>query len=161
MSFSLDRADTQKYGLANGRLHNWRVGLTVFKNYPFFGTSMREYANIAKGYDSSWRTQSRTATLENDFISLLACTGVVGTLFFIAAASVVLFRIIRCLIKKIKRKQMHQLSNVWMPLTIVFIIGVTMLFTDAIVLTNTLQSALFWISLGVVLKQVEIINIER
>ena len=56
---------------------------------------------------------------------------------------------------------MHQLSNVWMPLTIVFIIGVTMLFTDAIVLTNTLQSALFWISLGVVLKQVEIINIER
>ena len=103
MSFSLDRADTQKYGLANGRLHNWRVGLTVFKNYPFFGTSMREYANIAKGYDSSWRTQSRTATLENDFISLLACTGVVGTLFFIAAASVVLFRIIRCLIKKIKR----------------------------------------------------------
>ncbi len=145
-SFDLDRKDYGNGELGNGRVYNWKVSLRVFKDYPLFGTSMRKYSVVVKNYDNSWRIQNSHPTLENDFFSLLVCTGVVGLILFLLSIVPIMKTILVGLWAN--RKSLGSVKTIWPALSISVVIGITTMFTDAVIFSNALQSVMFWISLG-------------
>lgn len=160
--FSLERHDLgANYELGNGRVFVWKISLKVFKDYPVFGTTMRGYKTIVKDYDDSVRSQNRDVTLENDFVSLLVCTGLAGLSIMLVIILIILTMIVRTVVYVVKRKQWQNLGKLWMALSIVLIVGVTTMSTDAIIFSNKLQSAIFWISLSIVLEQCRLTEKER
>ncbi|MBO1679273.1 O-antigen ligase family protein [Bittarella massiliensis (ex Durand et al. 2017)] len=144
--FDLERKDYGNGELGNGRVYNWKVSLKVFKDYPLFGTSMRKYSVIVKNYDDSWRIQNSYPTLENDFFSLLVCTGVIGLALFLLSIIPILKTILTGLWTN--RRSPELIKAIWPLLSISVVIGITTMFTDAVIFSNALQSIAFWIALG-------------
>lgn len=146
-SIDFNMSDTKKYGITNGRSYNWKVGFEVFRDYRLFGTTMRGYGVIAKKYDSGARTQSEYLTLENDFISIVICTGIVGSILMLTVILIIIYKLMSGLYYVIKNKNYEEMQNIWISLVIFAVIGISMAFTDAVIFSNTIQSFMFWSSL--------------
>ena len=134
--------------LGNGRVAHWKQALKVYPNYALFGTTMRGYMNAVTEVFPETAAKQKVYTIENDFVSLLACTGTVGFVIFMVFMFMVLGRIVNIAFKIFRDKDKALMSMVRVPLILVIIVAVSALFTDAIIFTNVVQSAVFWLSLG-------------
>ncbi len=138
--------------LGNGRIIHWKRALKVYPHYPVFGTSLRGYNHAVNSVFPNVSKIEKAVSLENDFITLLVCTGAVGLAIFFVFIIAALIKLINLIYKLFVDKDYENLDKFAYPLIIVLMIAMSAVFTDAIVFTNVLQSALFWISLGYILS---------
>lgn len=172
---SFERTDAIN-GVDNGRIDHWEQALEIFPNKPIFGTTIRgfqknqetiysiQYVEKVLKYqllvnEAKWNDDVacieqpvmpilEAYTIENDFLTLLVCTGIVGFLLF---AMIIIYTIIMMVMvyyKLFKDKRYNVIKSLTGPLAVVVCVAVTMLFTDAVVFTNVLQSLMFWIFLS-------------
>lgn len=150
---TLIRHDTPEngYPIGNGRFHNW--GVALFKAWPdyfAFGTTMRGYDTVVKKYDDTFNAQlSSDFTLENDFVSLAVCTGIIGLMLMLAFIILSIIRIIKLIIYMKKQNKTCDLRDDSIYITVIAIVGSAMFLLDGIVFVNALHAFVFWNCLGV------------
>lgn len=153
VELSFERTDyVEGSELGNGRLLHWQRALKVFPHYPVFGTTLRGYNNAVNVTFPDVNKSEKAFSLENDAITLLVCTGVVGLAIFLAFVIYVVTKVFSILITLFKEKDCESLQKISCPLAICLAVAASAAFTDAIIFTNVVQSAMFWICLGYVLS---------
>lgn len=136
--------------IGNGRFLLWHDALQVFKHRPLWGTSMRGYGYyVEKFVPEGWNSGDLGLTIHNDFVSCLTCCGIIGLIVFVIAICKIMYVIIKTLKFYCKDERFFSL---WSAFIIVAIIGCTMVFSDAILFSNTIQSFIFWITIGYLLN---------
>lgn len=72
---------------SNGRTHFWQVALEIFRDYPLLGAGLESFGTAFTRYDT-WNGFYRVEQAHNDYLQILAETGVIG--FACAAAFIYL-----------------------------------------------------------------------
>jgi O-antigen ligase len=75
---------------SNGRLHFWQTSLEIIKNNLFFGVGLDAFAMAYTRYDT-WNGAFRVERAHNDYLQILAETGIAGLILVIAFLAI-LFR---------------------------------------------------------------------
>ena len=138
--------------IGNGRITHWMMGLNVFNNHKWFGTSIRGYLDTVESEFPDAEEIQKSETLENDFLTLLVCTGISGCCIFMLFTLKVFIDLLKTTIKMRKNVDKKETQKYIITITIIVVIAVTMCFTDAIIYTNVIQSFVFWIALGYALN---------
>jgi len=156
---SLDRTDLEDKGISNLRFELWGDCLNILKSKPIFGTSPRNlivYAQDcfqntypAKGYDFG-----------NGYLAVLVGTGVLGALVIAVFLCICIKRLFIYIIKK----QYNNLEESNFNILAISIIGMMFLaaaINQEIFLVNSINTALFWLMLGYIMKKTENKNINK
>lgn len=174
-TYSFERTDAVN-GIDNGRIDHWEKALEIFPNKPIFGTTIRGFndnqeAFYREQYNKKLLEYQRQVdeaksngdvvciekpvmpkmgvyTIENDFLTLLVCTGIVGSLFFVLIIIYTISMIVMYFWQLFKHKRNDEIKALAAPSAIVVCVTATMMFTDAVVFTNVLQSFMFWVFLS-------------
>lgn len=150
---SFKRTDFIKEDMVgNGRLIHWKLGIGVFKTRPLFGTTTRGVGLLAKNMYPNAKAHEIPNSLENDLITLIVCTGIVGTVIFLIFTITCIIKVIYIVQYYIKNKYYLRLGKIWFALTVLVAVVISAISSDAIIFTNVLQSTIFWIFLGYILS---------
>lgn len=137
--------------ISHDRIPIWRDAVTLlFPQKPLFGVGALGYLEMTEEFfPDSFIAQYDKYSMHNDFVTLLVCCGLVGTMFMGCF-------IMLCVVKVIKylnnyRKELIALKKIWYPLIVIVILAVSMLYSDAVLVNCATQSVVFWICLGYVM----------
>lgn len=158
--FSLERGDfasnlPKARLLTHDRLPIWQDAVKLlFPLQPLFGVSSLGYMQIInEQFPSSFIAEYNKYSMHNDFVTLLVCCGIVGFVLMMIFIVIVISKIIAYLIAN--RSSIENLKKIWYPLTIVVILGVSMMYSDAVIVNMAAQSVVFWACLGYIMAVVD------
>lgn len=152
-SITFEREDFAK-GIKPGetRLLHWKTAINVWKTRPWFGTTTRGYYGIAKAAFPKLTKAELIPYMENDAVTLLVCTGIVGTAIFLTFTIFVLIHVKRIFTKIIRTKDNLALLDALFAVAILINMLISALTMDVVIFVNALQSGVFWIVLGYLLS---------
>ena len=143
----LERTDIEEDS-SNNRVDIWKGYLTLLKDKPIFGLSPRNAWNYADTEHPESYLAAHHDDVHNAYIAVLAGMGIVGFL--------VLLGIMYCLFKTmIPRLFATDKMNLpyFIALQLIINIAVFILFYPGIYFTNGIDTILFWIAIGFVVKE--------
>lgn len=134
----LNRTDTEKEDITNGRILRWKAGFQVFKKAFIFGCSPRGSVNFAKEKlkDS---LVAKSYSIHNCYIEIPAYTGILGSI------PIFLFLILTAY-KIIKTRPSFE-NGVFSTASLIMAVS-AFFFADMLFFFLTLGGLIFWISIG-------------
>ncbi len=134
----LDRTDTEKEDVTNGRILRWKAGLQVFKKAFIIGCSPRGSVNFAKEKleDS---LVAKSYSIHNCYIEIPAYTGILGSI------PIFLFLVLTAL--KILKSKITFNNSIFSTTALIMAVS-AFFFADMLFYFLTLGGLIFWISIG-------------
>lgn len=142
--------------VTNQRADIWEDAVNlVWKNGKIFGkTNLGYFSYLEENYPDSFIVEYDKVSLHNDWITLLASSGIAGLTVMLIFCIFVVARIVRYIFRYWFNKE--KLMEIWMPITILSCFSVTTLISDAVFLVITTESILFWLLLGFVMYIIDL-----
>lgn len=141
--------------LTHDRLPIWQdaIKLLLPRN-PAFGVSALGYmSRINEEYPESFISQYNKYSMHNDFVTLLACCGIVGAAIMLVFMFIIIKKIFRYLIDN--KDSIYELKKIWYPLIVIIVCAASMIYSDAVLVNTTIESTAFWICLGYIVSIVD------
>lgn len=156
---TLDRTDLKGKGISNLRFELWGDCLKILKSKPLLGTSPRNLIQYAK--DSFKGTYpAKGYDVGNGYLAVLVGTGILGATVIL----IFLFNVGKDLVIYIIKYRYKNGEETELNILAISIIGVMLLVAGInyeIFLINSLNTAIFWLMLGYIMKNATKKDIER
>lgn len=141
----IERADTNKGDVTNGRLIRWMDALKIFKTTPVLGTSPRNIFSYARQKSDATRDTVMAKFKiysHNGYIDVLVCTGIAG-------AAVMFLFLLLCAVKVVRRFIRREGDLEFMLAGAVFLgFAVSAVFVSDLFFMISIGSFLFWTAAG-------------
>ena len=144
---SFERIDTEK-SVSNGRIEMWKEAFQyLIKNKPIWGHTNLGYIEYMRdNYPDTLIVKEKKVSLHNDWVTLIAGSGIVGFSIIALFSILVFVRTVKYIVRN--RKKLDKINRIWLPLIIVSTCTITTVFSDAVFLIFTAESIIFWAELG-------------
>lgn len=142
--------------VTNQRADIWKDAVNlVWENGKIFGkTNLGYFSYLEEYYPDSFIVQYDKISLHNDWITLLAGSGLAGLSVMVIFCVFVAVRIAKYIFKY--RNVKEKLLEIWLPITILLCFLATTLISDAVFLVITTESILFWLFLGYIMYIIDL-----
>lgn len=152
---SFERLDIED-DVTNQRADIWKDAVNlIWENGKIFGkTNLGYFPYLEENYPDSFIVEFDKVSLHNDWITLLAASGIAGLGVMLIFCIFVAVRIIKYIFKY--RINKEKLSEIWFPLTVLLCFLASTLISDAVFLVITTESIIFWLLLGFVMYIIDL-----
>lgn len=150
---NLHREDVEESSdISNLRMEIWKDVITVWSSKPILGTSPRNLTAYAKDKIPGSLMARKGYAAHNGYLAVLAGSGIVGSLFMLAFIVLVLRRAYRYTLDRFATG----IPTMFMIFLIILaVIAVSAITLQDIFFVNSLNTGLFWLVLGYLIKYAE------